>query len=203
MQVAKPTNILKPTVGIIGNGSFGRFAGGKLKPYCAVTIVGRQSTKKAFARAAQSDYVILAVPFGAYTEVLSKLRPLLPTTSVLVDVCSVKTLPLAAIKQAFPTQPLLATHPLFGPQSAAKSLDGHTIIICPQPGNAKLERQAKARLETAGLKVVSISAAKHDRLMADLHALTFFVARVLALYGVGMRDIMTPSYRQLVELANL
>lgn len=200
-MAAKPKT--KPTLGIIGTGSFGKFLAEKLAPHFAVRLVGRSSIAADFKNAVKSDYVVLAIPFAAYAEMLPRLRRLMPPTSVLIDVCSVKTLPVAAIREALPGQPLLATHPLFGPESAAKTIKGQTIIVCPQPGGDKLEQAASDMFRKLGLHVVGVSEAHHDQMMADLQGLTFFVARILALYGIGPRAVMTPSYQRLLELADL
>lgn len=192
----------RPTLGIIGTGSFGQFAAEKLKPYFDIRLVGRKSSDAQFIQAASSDYLVLAIPYDAYDETLDKLKPLLQPETVIVDVCSVKTLPVQAIKRRLPGQPFLATHPLFGPESAAKSLAGQTIILCPQK-DSQLEKRAAKFFKKLGLQVIAMSEAKHDKLMADLQGLTFFVARALDLYGIDEREIMTPSYKRLLHLARL
>lgn len=192
-----------PTLGILGTGSFGRFTADKLSDHFKVHIAGRSSSKAEFEAAVKCDFLVLAVPFNAYDETLTKIKPLLDPTTIIVDVCSVKKLPVETIKHTLPKQPLLATHPLFGPESAAKSLKGQTIVVCPQRGAEQIEAKAAKLFKKLGLKVVSMSESKHDELMADLQGLTFFLARALDLYGVKKQSIMTPSYQRLLELAQL
>lgn len=191
------------SIGIIGQGSFGLFLAEKLREVALVKTYKRGDTEDAFREAASCGYVVLAVPYAAYPHVLSRLRNVMPESSVLVDVCSVKIKPLQLIAKELPGRPVLATHPLFGPQSAAVSLAGQTMILCPDPNAETLYRAAAEFFKGLGLRVVSMSADEHDRLMADLHALTFFVAQGLASYGIDTRDVMTPSYSRLVSLADL
>ena len=164
--------------------------------------IKRASSDADWRSAAQADYLVLAVPFQSYDAVLDRLGPLNKST-VIVDVCSVKTLPIAALRERFPEQPLLATHPLFGPQSAGRTFEGHHIVVCPLPGGEVLEDRAQRFFEELGLKVTLQLPEEHDRMMAELHGLTFFVARTLNLYGVQQQDLMTPSYQSLLKLAQL
>ena len=191
---------MKPKLGIIGQGNFGQLVGQAMMPYFQIHAVSQADD---WTHAAAADYVVLAVPFDSYDEVLTKLAPLLKPSTVIVDVCSVKILPVQAVCRLLPNQPLLATHPLFGPQTAAASLVGHDIVICPQPDNADLEAKATDFFERIGLKVSVMSETEHDELMAELQGLTFFIARALVLHGVSERPIMTPSFRRLLELAEL
>jgi prephenate dehydrogenase len=48
-----------------------------------------------------------------------------------------------------------------------------------------------------------MDADQHDRGMAELHALTYYVASALSDFGVSERPISTPSYDKLVSLVNL
>lgn len=191
------------TIGIIGTGSFGAFLKHKLDEYFDVMLVGRKSSEADWTKAARADYIVLAVSFDGYAAVLERLQKLTPTSSIIVDVCSVKMLPIALIKKYLPKHTLLATHPLFGPQSAAETLQDHVLVICPQPGASELEKQAASFFGSLALEVKTMSAEEHDKLMADVHGLTFFVARALVLYGVELEPIMTPSYQKLLDLANL
>lgn len=193
----------RPAVGIVGTGNFGQYLAKWLAPHAEVRMAGRSSSAEDYQAALAAQAIILAVPFEAYPAVLDRIKGRLLPQTVVVDVCSTKDLPVRALREALPGQPILALHPLFGPETAAASLTGHMVVLCPQAGMSQLERQAARLMEEAGLEVVEMTAARHDRLMADLQALTFFVARVLANYGVAEQPVMTPSYRQLLKLADL
>lgn len=190
------------SLAVVGAGEFGNFMAEKLADYFELRLVRRASPDEDWRWAAQADYLILAVPFQSYDEVLDRLGPLGAKT-VIFDVCSVKVLPIAALRERFPEQPLLATHPLFGPQSAGATFAGHNIVICPLPGGEAIEDRAKSFFEGLGLKVTLQLPEEHDRMMAELHGLTFFVARSLNLYGVQQQNLMTPSYQSLLKLAQL
>jgi prephenate dehydrogenase len=194
------------SLGIIGQGSFGAFVAAQMQPFFAVQTYSRRrgDNDEVLARVAHCDFVMLCIPLNSYEEMLAKLSPLLPKTSVLIDVCSVKEKPLELIEAALPGHPVLATHPLFGPESAAQSLVGHTLVICPGPYSIDdIQDQAVDFAESLGLDVRVMSPTEHDEMVADLHGLTFFIAQALVEYGVRGREVIIPSYKKLLDLAEV
>lgn len=197
------------TVGIIGYGSFGKFLAENLDKYFKISVYSRsvKAPKKwaaAVAEVARCDYLILSIPLVAYRQVLKQLKPNLGKNTVIIDVCSVKQKPLQIIKTMMPGQPFVATHPLFGPQSAAESLQGHTLVICPEESNTVLAQKIKRFAENKlGLKVVEISAEQHDKEMAKVHGLTFFIAHALKDFNIQPGILDTPSYKQLLKMVEL
>lgn len=191
------------TLGIIGTGSFGNFAKEKLSDYFEIVTFDVDDPVEKLAKVAQAEYIMLAIPLSAYEAVLESLKPLISKDAVIIDICSVKIIPIQRIKKFLPQHQLLATHPLFGPQSATDSLAGHKIILCDTDQTTiGLVQLAKSFFESIGLTVVQQTASQHDELMADIHALTFFIAKGLVAYGVEKKDLITPSYQKLLDLAD-
>jgi prephenate dehydrogenase len=196
------------TIGIVGYGSFGKFLVDKLSGQFKVLVYSRrhQPGENIFVSLddmAKTDFLILSIPLEAYEEYLTKLRSILTPNTVIVDVCSVKVKPIKIIRQILPDQPLLATHPLFGPESAAKSLKGHTLVICPEVSNKLASDRLVKLAKEQGLNVLVESAKIHDQQMATVHALTFFIARALDKYQLKSHKFDTPSYKRLLYLAEL
>lgn len=54
--------------------------------------------------------------------------------------------------------------------------------------------------DTLGLKIVRMTSEEHDKMMADLHALTYFVARGLSRYGVQEDIAHVPSFQTIRDL---
>lgn len=152
---------------------------------------------------ASADYVMLAIPLDAYADMLEQLKPLLAPHSVLVDVCSVKEKPLRIIREHLPDHRLLATHPLFGPESAARSLKGHVLVLCPEESDPDALQEAGEFAAGLGLEVKVMSAREHDREMATVHGLTFFIARILKDCSLHDQVLATPSFKRLLSLAEL
>ncbi len=199
----------KKTVGIIGLGSFGQFTARTLAGEGRVVVRGYDPevtdpianlTHLPLGEVAASDVVVLAIPLKAYPEVLENIASVLPQASLLVDVCSVKTVPMQLIAKHLPHHhAILATHPLFGPQAAAKTTKGHSLIVTKAvgPHAAGVLRFCK---ETLGLHIIRTTDEAHDKAMAEVHAATFFVARALAKANLGDVPFETPSFQMLRNL---
>ena len=197
-------------VGIIGFGSFGQFAASALAAHTAVVawapgdIVPPPGVRAVtFKEVAAADVIILAIPLSAYEEVLGKLKPIVRSESLIVDVCSVKVRARDELRRLLGDHSnLLITHPLFGPQSAANGTAGHDIIVTDAVGDLA-ERCVLFCEQTLGLRVTRISVEEHDRVMAYVHVLTFFVARGLRTMNIPELPFTTPSFSEIVDLIQL
>lgn len=198
---------------IIGFGDFGKLTARHLARKHDVVVYNRNNAKTdvilatgskpvAFEEAARADVIILAITLDALEETLEHLAPLLTTDTLIVDVTSVKVKPVEMMKRLLPEHvQILATHPLFGPVTASENLTGHKIVI--DPIRVKNEAAIETFLKGLGLKVVRMSAEEHDREMAWVHALTFFVGRGLMNINPPLSDITTNYYNELLDLVNV
>jgi prephenate dehydrogenase len=99
---------------------------------------------------------------------------------------------------------ILVTHPLFGPQSAsAGNTTGRELIVTASVGERADAVLAFCEQEL-GLTIHHTTAEAHDKAMAQVHALTFFVAHGLARAHVG-KDVpfVTPSFAMIKDLVAL
>ena len=96
---------------------------------------------------------------------------------------------------------LVATHPLFGPQSARTGLDGLRLVVCPIRGDRHDKVAAFGR--SLGLTVTVTTPEEHDREMAYVQALTHLIGRSLVNLGIPDEQLKTASYQHLLELCAL
>lgn len=195
------------TVGIIGFGSFGKFLAEKLDPYFTVSVFSYSNKPNQWQASlddvAAADFLLLAIPLDAYRSTLQDIKPKLGSKTVLVDVCSVKVEPVEVIKSVLPNVPIIATHPLFGPESAAESVRGHTVVLCPENSEPEVFGQVKQFCEQLEMEVIVMSADEHDQEMAVVQGLTFFIARALKDLDLHDQKLSTPSFKKLLQLAEL
>lgn len=192
-------------VGIIGFGSFGEFASNVLAPHAEVVVWSEPAVEQgvSFEEVAASDVVILAVPLPAYEPILLRLKPLLHSETVVVDICSVKLESREVMLRVLaPDQSMLITHPLFGPESAANGTAGHELVVCDAVGE-RAEKCLAFCKQQLGLKITYIQPEQHDRVMAYVHVLTFFVARTLGRMDMPDIPFKTPSFNELMDLIHL
>jgi prephenate dehydrogenase len=91
---------------------------------------------------------------------------------------------------------VIGTHPLFGPDSGRTGIEGMTIALCPaRTGRAD---SVADFLTSMGLRVEVTTPEEHDRQMAQVQAITHYVARALDRAGLKDHTLKTPSFERLL-----
>jgi prephenate dehydrogenase len=203
------------TFGIIGYGHFGQFLASSLARQGKVLAYDADDTKlehtadgvrpASLAEVAAADVVVLAVPFSALAGVLREIRDLLGRNTVVMDVVSTKERAGQLLEEILPPDAnLLATHPLFGPPSMTTIEPGLRVVVTAERGPAAAAFRGFMEQEL-GLEIVSLSPDEHDRAMAYMQSLPFFIARALVSIDVlelkHRDDLAIPSFEKLAEIA--
>lgn len=197
--------------GIIGFGHFGQFMAESFRPLGDVIAYDVDSSRLpvdldgvrsgSLAEVANADVVIVAVPYAALVDVFAALRSVLPPATLVVDVVSTKAQSTALMQEILGAHgELLATHPLFGPPSMERMAPGNRIVVTYAVGERAQEFE-RFLAEKFGLDVVHVDADEHDRAMAYMQALPFFIAR--ALVDLDFPELTEPHGLQLPSFEKL
>jgi prephenate dehydrogenase len=207
------SHIPPASIGLIGFGAFGRLIARCLKRDFQVYVydpafsAGRAEAHgikfSSLSVAASRPIVVLAVPVQELERTVQAIRAHLRPGSVVLDVGSVKVIPAEIMRRELPDNvAIIATHPLFGPQSAADGVRGLKIAICPIRGS--VGRRAAAYLRRRlGLKVIFTTPNEHDREAAIAQGLTHLIAKVLAQMEPLPKRMTTRSFDLLVQSMNM
>jgi prephenate dehydrogenase len=198
-------------IGIIGFGRFGRLMAGYLAGDFKVKVFNRRDKSAEIAdtgamaaslsEACRQKVVILSVPISSMKEMLQRISPLLRPDAIVVDVCSVKVYPVQWMTETLPPSvSLLATHPMFGPDSAAESLHDRKIVLCNVRISNTRYRKVKEYLVGRGLNVIDTTPEEHDRQIAVSLSLTHFIGRALDEFGAEELMIDTEGYKRLLHI---
>jgi prephenate dehydrogenase len=198
-------------IGIIGFGRFGKLTARYLAEDFDVLVYNRtdksDEIKKYGAREAsletvcQQKVVILCVPISAFKKVLEEIGSLLKKDAVVIDVCSVKVYPTQWMKASLPdTVSILATHPIFGPDSAADSLKGHKIFLCPVRIDKTPYQKIKTYLASKELVLIESTPEDHDEQIAVSLAMTHYIGRTLSEFGAAPLEIDSEGYKRLLHI---
>ena len=198
-------------IGIIGYGRFGQLTARYLSQDADVFVCGRREIAANgdlprvhpvdLKEVCRQKIVIPAVPISTFQAMLRQIAPLLKPDSLVIDVCSVKTRPAQWMEAILPDSvSILATHPMFGPDSAARSLQGMKIALCKVRIDDEPYTQIKSYLTSLGLEEIETTAENQDRQIAVSLSLTHFIGRALAAFGAEPMDIDTEGYKRLLHI---
>ncbi|MGV8127299.1 MAG: prephenate dehydrogenase/arogenate dehydrogenase family protein [Methanothrix sp.] len=158
------------------------------------------------AEAERSDIVLVSVTIEKTVEVIRQVAPLMRPGSLIMDVTSIKSEPVRAMKAYAPVGvEALGTHPMFGP--SMPSMRGQTIILTPvEERTGQWLKEISSLFQSDGAHVEVLSPEEHDRIMAVVQALTHF-----AYIGIGStlkalqfdvensRRFMSPVYEIMID----
>ncbi len=199
------------SIGIIGFGRFGELTARYLSTDFSV-IVSTRSNKDdkilacgarpaSFEAACRQQIVILCMPISAMQATLRQVAPQLRADALVVDVCSVKVYPVQWMRDLLPDSvSILPTHPMFGPDSAADSLQDCKIVLCPERIATDQYERISSWLKSQGLVVIKTTAQEHDEKIAVSLSLTHFIGRSLSAFGARDLDIDTEGYKRLMHI---
>jgi len=198
-------------IGIIGFGRFGKLVSHYLSQDLDVFVYNRSDKASEIVRTGaqpasietvcRQDIVIPCVPISKFKENLKIIAPLLKPDSLVIDVCSVKEYPVQWMSKELPgSVSILATHPMFGPDSAADSLKDRKICLCRVRVPEKQYKKIKNYLTSKGLIVIEASAREHDEQIATSLSLTHLIGRTLSKCGAVPLDIDTEGYKRLLRI---
>lgn len=201
-----------PHIAILGYGRFGQAltalvldAGRPLRVYDPVAAVPEQVRVRDAGDAIRGAVMVVpAVPVEAFHDVLTQIRPVLTPAHVVCDVTSVKRGAVASMQAVLgDAVPWVATHPLFGPASIARGERPLRVVVCPDTPHPAAAAAARTLYETIGCRVIDQASADHDRVMADTHALAFFVAKGMLAIGAGEdEEAVPPSFQAMATTIN-
>jgi prephenate dehydrogenase len=182
-------------------GRFGRLVYEHLKPHGQLRVWTRDGRKLAdvpeastFEDAARADVVVLTVAISAMEETCARLAPLLRPGSLLIDTCSVKVRPVEIMRRHVPERVgILATHPLFGPDSGRDGIRGLKIVLCPVRVDTDVYQHVRSFLESLGLVLIEATPEEHDRQAARTQAVFHLLAQTLRRLGWGGESMATPG----------
>lgn len=196
-------------VAVYGLGRFGSFWAECLyKAGCEVIAYSRSfHPLPEGVKRAEEDEVLTApvlffcVTISAFEDVLKKVGRRIGKDTIVMDTCSVKILPAKWMKENIPSdRTIIATHPMFGPDSGRNGVSGLPLVMCPVSQKNEKYEMMKSFFASMGLDVLEMSAEKHDEEAAYSQGVTHFVGRTLSQMGMKPTPIATQGYRNLMTI---
>ena len=177
-----------------GSGKMGRwFANFLLKDGKEVIITGRNQRKLLEAKqqlgsvevatnteaVKSADAILISVPIVNFEEVVEQLHPYTRPEQVIIDITSIKVLPVEIMHKHIKTGTTLGVHPMFGP--GARDMTNQNFILTPtNKAETALAQKIRGYLETRGARVTLMTPQEHDEMMSVILGLSHFIAIVSA-----------------------
>ncbi len=199
------------TIGIIGFSRFGQLLAKILKPYAEVLVFNRSDKSKlveglgyqwvSLEEVCQCDWVFVAVAISAIEEMIKKIAPLLKKGTLVMDVASVKVFPAKWLNSYIsPDNEIMATHPMFGPDSAKDSTNGLQWILCPLRISSERLSEVNEVMKKLGVKVIETTPKDHDQQAAISLSLVHFIGRGLEEFGLVKQQISSLGFERLLKV---
>ena len=194
-------------VSIIGFGRFGAMLHALLTKGFEVDVYDKNPVDNAevnevsLEEALKNDTIFIAVPIRDFEDLVVDISTRIQSGKTIIDVCSVKVFPKKVMIDNLPEKiDIIATHPLFGPDSLKDSGSAMTM----EAVRDSFERYNfwKNYFESQNIIIEEISADDHDMMAARSQGLTHFVGRVIDDFGTNQTRIDTEGYKALHKLVN-
>jgi cyclohexadieny/prephenate dehydrogenase len=145
---------------------------------------------------AGADLVVIATPLSAYAEIGRRIAPALAEGAIVTDVGSVKGAAIAALQPELPSRVhFVPGHPVAGtehsgPEAGFAELFRERWCILTPPPETSPEAVAKvtALWELAGMRVVTMAADHHDKVLAVTSHLPHLIAYTIVGTATDLGD---------------
>lgn len=202
------------TVGVVGYGRFGQFWADSLSRDYEIWVSDKEDLKQvAIGKGvkygslpevcAKADNIFLCVPISQIDSVVSTIRHYIRPGTIVFDTCSVKLYSTSILQHYLGDLnevDLIATHPMFGPDSGARGLQGLPIVMWPLSVSSDAYRNWHSYFEQIGLRVVELPPDEHDQLAANSQGVAHYIGRVLHEMGVESTPIDTTGFKILLSV---
>lgn len=196
-------------IGVYGLGRFGQFWAKELSKVGEVVAYNR--TKRPIEESEfkvvsedevlSCDTIIFCVAISSFKEVIKNVSNRINDKAVVMDTCSVKVYPALIMEKFLPLSvEIIATHPMFGPDSGKGGLTDLPLVLSDVRSEQTTIKKWETIFSSMGLKVLPMSCEEHDKEAAYSQGVTHFVGRVLDELDLQPTELATVGYKSLMTI---
>lgn len=153
----------------------------------------------------ESDIILLSVPVESLEDVLKGVKPYVREDHIVIDICSIKKLPVDLMHKYLSRGVRLGSHPLFGP--GALSLKGKKVVLTPTSNEEfRTSLEIIKWLEERGALGIVMDPLEHDLLMSKIMGISQAIGILVSMY-LSDNDLKTfeilstPTYNLMTTYA--
>ncbi|MBN2350192.1 MAG: prephenate dehydrogenase/arogenate dehydrogenase family protein [Bacteroidales bacterium] len=201
----------KKTVSVYGFGRFGKFWANLLADDFNIKVYSRRGLKPEEVPVNMQivdeegifdcDALFFCVAISAFEDVLKNAKDKYKPGTLFFDTCSVKVNPTKWMVTHLPeNSPIIATHPMFGPDSFSVSKDPLPIVMCNINAEKQIFKNWVNYFSEKFMRVEIMTPEKHDEMVAYSQGVTHYIGRVLADLSLKPTKINTLGYVKILEI---
>lgn len=208
-RTLQKSDITQKSFSVIGYGRFGKLWVDILSEYGSVLVYENNSEnfpdeKKNIKfvnlkTALKQDVVFLCIPISAMESFIKDNASHFGKDSTVIDMASVKSMPIDWMDKGIPKIKHLGVHPLFGPDSYAPN-QNNLMIVTPSEQYPELAGIWSEIFALWRFFTKIISPAEHDKSIAYSQGVTHFVGNVLNRMDLPNTDTPTKGYGMLRDV---
>lgn len=147
------------------------------------------------------DALFFCVAISSFSQVLKRVRPYCQNGTVFFDTCSVKVYPAKWMQEYLPENShIIATHPMFGPDSYHPSKNDLVMVMCNLSASEKVLTEWVDYFTSKSLNVECMSPEMHDENAAYSQGITHYMGRLFDDLKLHPTIMDTYGYRALLEV---
>lgn len=148
------------------------------------------------------DTLFLTIPIHTFETAVQKIAPHLKPGATVIDTCSVKIYPTECMKKYLnDTITIIATHPLFGPDSYYRSHDNRMMMHFAHGDKTSYDHW-KNYFSQKNINIIEMTPDDHDRYAAYSQGVTHLIGRTLQKAQIQSTPIDTLGFTQLLNIMN-
>jgi prephenate dehydrogenase len=198
-------------ISVYGYGRFGKLWADILSEDFTVKVYSRRGLKKEEVSKGMiistiedlfdCDAMFFCVAISSLEQLLIDSGKYFRKNKVYFDTCSVKVFPARWMTKHIPDGcQIIATHPMFGPDSYKNSSEKLPMVMCNTRSQQSEFEWWKNYFSGKSMRVEEMTAEEHDKMVAYSQGITHYIGRVLADLNLQSTRINTMGYEKLLEI---
>ncbi|MEM2932682.1 MAG: prephenate dehydrogenase/arogenate dehydrogenase family protein [Candidatus Pacearchaeota archaeon] len=151
-----------------------------------------------------ADLILISVLLQHFEEVVREISRHVEKDQIVIDITSLKEIPVKIMHKYFKKNLILGTHPLFGP--SAEDTKQNFVLTPTNNKERAFAYKFKRWLAQRGFKVTIMSPRKHDEAMCLILGIPHFIGLVTGSFFSTLKlkeliKVSGPSFQKLLNLA--
>ncbi|PIE89669.1 MAG: hypothetical protein CR997_10115 [Acidobacteria bacterium] len=192
-------------IGIIGLGNFGEMLAETFRlhwPQSRLYLYDPiKESSHTLEETCKTDLLFCCVPISAFESCLQQAAPHLEDRTTVIDVCTVKVYAVQTMERVLKGRRMIASHPMFGPQSTKMGTDffGLNLVAHNLSAPAFIYDVFLQLWNNLGVQIIELSPEEHDTFAAYSINYNHFVGRIGECIGLQTTPIDTRGFKVIYD----